>query len=559
MGLVGGLALFLFGMEQMTEALKLAAGGRMKTLLSRMTSNRFKAALAGSFVTAVIQSSSVTTVLVVGFISAGLMSLSQSIGIILGANIGTTITAQIIAFKVTHYALLMIAVGFALLFLSKKERIQQYGKMLLGLGLVFFGMNLMSDATRPLRSYAPFINMMQSMDNPWLAMLVSALFTGLVQSSSATTGVIIVLASQGFVTLEAGIALAFGANIGTCVTALLAAIGKPREALQAAMVHIIFNVLGVVIWLPFVDQLADFVRFVSPTAEGLTGMALLAAETPRQIANAHTAFNVANTLIFIWFTTPLAKLVKWLIKKEPEDETAVVKPRYLDDFLLETPSLALDRVRMELRRLGDRAALMTRKALPYALTGSRENLDMLIRKDDELDELHTAVLNYLSKLTKKNLTEEETLLLQTYMQSANNIESIGDMIENNIVQAGYRRIKTNLQVSKETQKVLTDLQKEVTWTVELALQALDANNMTMAKKVVKAKSLINHRVEDAEIHLAARLAADEADRVVLYRYESEIIEYLKRVYYFAKRIAKAVVELEGLPAHLQETAEAVPA
>ncbi|MBT4138847.1 MAG: Na/Pi cotransporter family protein, partial [Candidatus Latescibacteria bacterium] len=201
MGLVGGLALFLFGMEQMTAALKTVAGPGMKTMLARLTTNRFKAALTGAFVTAVIQSSSVTTVLVVGFISAGLLSLSQSIGIIMGANIGTTITAQIIAFKITHYALLLIAVGFASNFLSKNENLKQYGLMMMGLGLIFLGMDFMSNATRPLRSYGPFIALMKNMQNPLAGILLGTVFTALVQSSSATTGVVIVLAGQGFITL----------------------------------------------------------------------------------------------------------------------------------------------------------------------------------------------------------------------------------------------------------------------------------------------------------------------------------------------------------------------
>ena len=229
MQLFGGLAIFLFGMEQMADALKAVAGERMKVILAKLTTNRFMGAITGAFVTAVIQSSSVTTVLVVGFITAGLMSMAQSIGVIMGANIGTTITAQIVAFKVTKAALLMVAVGFGMLFFSKQDKIKHYGAMLMGLGLVFFGMSVMSDAMKPLRSYQPFLDLMVTMENPLVGILVAAAFTGLIQSSSATTGIVIVMATQGFITLPAGIALAFGANVGTCVTALLASIGKPRE------------------------------------------------------------------------------------------------------------------------------------------------------------------------------------------------------------------------------------------------------------------------------------------------------------------------------------------
>ncbi len=272
MGLAGGLALFLYGMEKLTNALKLLAGDRMKNLLARMTSNRFKGVLTGATITATIQSSSVTTGLVVGFITAGLLSLRQSIGIIMGAEIGTTVTAQIIAFKVTKYSLMLVAAGFFLSFVPKSAKLKSYGTMVMGLGLIFFGMELMKGATSPLRDYEPFINTMQDLSNPVLAVLFSATFTALIQSSSATTGVIIVLASQGFLTLEAGIALVFGANIGTCVTAFLASIGKPREAVRSAMVHILFNSAGVLLWINFIEPLADFVRWISPVAEDLSGV-----------------------------------------------------------------------------------------------------------------------------------------------------------------------------------------------------------------------------------------------------------------------------------------------
>ncbi len=252
MQLFGGLALFLFGMEQMADALKAVAGERMKTILAKLTTNRYMGAVTGAFVTAIIQSSSVTTVMLVGFVTAGLMSLSQAIGVIMGANIGTTITAQIVAFKVTKYALLLVAVGFGLVFIGKRDNVKQYGHLIMGLGLIFFGMGVMSDAMKPLRSYQPFLDMMITMENPLIGVLVAAVFTGLIQSSSATTGIVIVMATQGLITLPAGIALAFGANIGTCVTAMLASIGKTREALRAAVVHVLFNVAGVAIWFFFI-------------------------------------------------------------------------------------------------------------------------------------------------------------------------------------------------------------------------------------------------------------------------------------------------------------------
>ena len=392
MGLFGGLALFLYGMDQMSQSLEEVAGDRMKAILSRLTSNRLMGALTGAFVTAVIQSSSVTTVLVVGFITAGLMSLSQSIGIILGANIGTTITAQIIAFKVTKFALLMVAVGFGMLFFGRRERLRQYGTGLMGLGLVFFGMGVMGDAMSPLRTYEPFLAWMARLETPAIGIVAGALFTALVQSSSATAGIVIVLASQGLISLAAGIAVIFGANIGTCITALLASIGKPREAVRASVVHVLFNVIGVLIWLPFIDQLAALVTQVSPVAQDLTGTAKLAAETPRQIANSHTVFNVANTLIFLPFTGLLAGLVERLVPDRPEKEGFRVRAKYLDEELLSTPSLALDRARLEILHLGDYVMEMMRRILPAMLIGERAELEEIAEMDDRVDRLHGQIV-----------------------------------------------------------------------------------------------------------------------------------------------------------------------
>jgi phosphate:Na+ symporter len=339
MGMFGGLALFLLGMEQMSDGLKAAAGAKMQNILGKLTSNRFSGVTVGALVTAVIQSSSVTTVLVVGFVSAGLMTLGQSIGVIMGANIGTTITGQIVAFKVTKLALAFVAVGFAMVFIARQEKLKHYGGILLGLGLVFLGMNVMGEAMQPLRSYPPFLELMQRMESPLFGIVVGAIFTALIQSSSASIGIVIVMASQGFVSLPAGIALALGADVGTCVTALLASLGKPRVAIRAAVFHVIFNVVGVLLWVGFVDQLAQLAQLVSPDQGGLSGVDRMAAETPRQIANANTLFKAANTLLFIGFTPQLARLVTWLVadKKSLRVEP-IVTPKYLEEQLLDTLS-----------------------------------------------------------------------------------------------------------------------------------------------------------------------------------------------------------------------------
>ncbi|MBL3600940.1 MAG: Na/Pi cotransporter family protein [gamma proteobacterium endosymbiont of Lamellibrachia anaximandri] len=545
--LLGGLALFLFGMEQMAGSLKLVAGERMKVVLARLTTNRFMGALTGAFVTAVIQSSSVTTVLVVGFISAGLMSMAQSIGVIMGANIGTTITAQIVAFKVTKYALLMVAFGFGAWFFSKQDKIRHYGTMLLGLGLIFFGMSLMSDAMFPLRSYQPFLDLMATMANPLIGILIAAAFTALIQSSSATTGIVIVMASQGFITLPAGIALAFGANIGTCVTAMLASIGKKREAIRAALVHVIFNIAGVLLWVAFIDYLADLVLLISPASSELTGTAKLAADTPRQIANAHTIFNIANTLIFIGFIGAFGRIVERLVPDRPLEDVQITRPRFLDEELLETPTLALDMARLEIGRAGQQVREMLNQIMPALLGGDRKLLAEIGEMDDKVDVLHEQIVSYLGKLSGERLNQKQTETVLNLMSTINNLENLADLIETDLVGLGYKRLEENLQISQETQRMLNHLHTQVSQAVELALQAVKLQDTNRADQVTGMKTTVQQLFDAATNHQATRLVADEPNRLQAYTLEVEIIEKLRRIYYFSKRIAKLVEESAADP------------
>jgi len=547
MGLFGGLALFLFGMDQLSDALKAVAGVRMRDILGQLTKNRITGALTGALVTAVIQSSSVTTVLVVGFITAGLMSLSQSIGIIMGANIGTTITAQIIAFKITEFALALVAVGFGALFLGKTERLRQYGAGLMGLGLVFFGMQVMGDAMAPLRTYAPFLDWMSSMATPAIGIGCGALFTALVQSSSATTGVVIVLASQGLITLDAGIALIFGANVGTCVTAMLASIGKPREALRAAVVHVLFNVAGVLLWLGLIPHLAEMVVWLSPVAEGLTGTARLAADTPRQIANAHTIFNVANTVIFLGLAPRFAAVVERLVPERPLAEEQLIRARFLDEELLSTPSLALDRVRLEIQHQGERVAEMVSGIFPAVLSGSSEDLDRIEGIDDDVDLLHGKIVTYLGRISQESLTEEQTEEFLRLLEATNNLENIGDVIETNLVMLGHHRIQEQVNVSPATREVIRTFHAAVVEAFDTSLQAVTLPSVSAAEGVVAMKERINRLSESAALHQTERLVAAEPGRLPAYTIEMDILQNFKRIYYFCKRMSRGLIPSTQAP------------
>jgi phosphate:Na+ symporter len=531
-------------MEQMADALKAVAGERMKQILARLTRNRFMGAITGAFVTAVIQSSSITTVLVVGFISAGLMSLAQSIGVIMGANIGSTFTAQIIAFNVTQYALIMVAVGFYLLFAAKQEKNRYYGAMIMGLGLVFYGMGVMGDAMQPLRSYEPFIELMRRMENPLLGILVGAVFTGLVQSSAATTGIAIVMATEGLITLPAGIALAFGANIGTCVTALLAALGKPVDAKRAAAVHTLFNIAGVLVWMMFIPLLVDIVVAISPASPELTGKARLAAEVPRQIANAHTIFNVANTLLFLGFTTGFARLVERLVPDKAPEEKIIVKPKYLDSGVLEMPSIALERVRFEIGHMGEIIGHMMHGVQKAWQERDRAALDAVLRMDDKVDILHEAILEYLGEIRRETLTDRQSREFQALMGATVNLEGLADVIESELIGLGKQVIEQDLRVDETTRILFVELAGKVTEAVEQVIKSIRETDEQAAEEVIRVKDDVRRLAEEALARQSERIGAAEPRNIELIRLEFEVLDNLRRIYTLAKRIARDFVPEE---------------
>ena len=528
-GLFGGLALFLLGMDRLTRALRIIAGDRLRTILGRLTANRFSATATGAGLTAVVQSSSVVTVMVVGLITAGLLTLEQSVGVIMGANIGTTITAQIVAFDVSRYALALVAVGFAVYFFGKSDVRKAQGGIVLGLGMVFFGMAVMGEAMDPLSDYEPFRRWLGTMSSPLAGVLAGAVFTAIVQSSSATTGVVLALAFEGLIDIDAGIALILGANIGTSVTAQLAAIGKPRDALRAAWVHTLFNTLGVIIWLPFIPWLADLVEAVGgPLA--------------RQVANAHTVFNLANTVLFIGFTKQMAALVGRLVTdKEP---APLVRPRYLDDSLLNTPTLALDRARLELLRLAERVREMLHSAVPAVIDGTRSDLVSIEAMDDEVDALYAAIVGYLGRLSKEELGSHPSSELFQLMEATNNLEAIGDIIETNLVQLGMSRIEREIVVSDATRKLINDFSEGIAKAFDLAMIAVIQKNETAARTVMAMKGEIHSLARQVERHQAERLTVDEPNRIATYGLEIDLITHLNRVFYFVRRTARVAVPIE---------------
>ena len=539
MGLFGGLALFLAGLDVLSEGLKKAAGNTLRTVLQKLTVNRFMGATTGAFVTAVLNSSSVTTVLVVGFVTAGVMTLAQSVGVIMGANIGSTMTAQLLAFNLSAYSLIPVAVGFFMTFASKSDRPKYFGMMIMGLGLVFYGMGLMSEGMKPLRSYEPFLDILASMENPLFGILAGAVFTGLVQSSAATVGIAIAMASEGLLALPAGIALALGANIGTCATALLAALGKPTEAVRAAVVHISFNIAGVLIWLPFLSILAEIAVDLSPAATGLEGTAKLAAEVPRQIANANTLFNVINTLLFIGFTTWFARLAERLIPERAPAKGVIIEPEFLDEAALEAPSIALENARREIERAG-LITLEMMEALRNALEKkNKEQLDEVARRDNEVDILEAAIMAYLGQIRQRMLTEDEGATQQALVAAMMNIESVAGVIETDMVSVVRAYLEGEYEAStQETQDMVKGLFETVRRSVELVVKAVGQSDQRAAQEVLLPKDEIRDFADRLFERHAERLHSDDPKYLQRVRLMMTFIEQLRHMYTLTKRIAK---------------------
>ena len=543
LGLFGGLALFLGGLQMLSEGMKKAAGQTLATVLARLTTNRFKGALTGAFVTGVLNSSTVTTLLVVGFISGGMMTLAQSVGVIMGANIGSTVTAQLLAFNLSAYSLGPVAIGFFMLFTARQEKVKYYGMMIMGIGLVFYGMGLMSDAMVPLRSYEPFLGILEGMERPLAGIVAGAVFTAIVQSSAATVGIAIAMASEGLLALPAGIALALGANIGTAVTTALMGVlsAKSTEAVRASVVHVAFNIVGTLIWLPFIWLLVDMAVWISPSSTELDGVARAASDVPRQIANANTLFNVINTLLFIGFTGWFAKLAERLVAERLPPSGIIVEPEFLDEAALAAPSIALQQVRLELGRVGDITIGMLQDVVPALRDRDVARLEDIARRDDEVDLLEAEILNYLGRLRTGTLTEQESHEFQGLMTATDNMESLADIIETDIVSLAHKAADIKSAPGDETRRMLRELHASVIKSVELAVQAIRDKDQRAAESVLLMKDTLREQSEKLLQRKATRLTADDPDYLNLVRLEMSFVDQMRRIYTLSKRIAKVVL------------------
>lgn len=488
-GLAGGLALFLYGMNSMSDALQKAAGEKMKKILEFLTKNPIMGVLAGALVTAVLQSSSATTVMVIGFVSAGLMSLPQAISVIFGANIGTTMTAQLMAFKITDYIYPIIFVGFMLYFASKKEKVKNVGLVIFSFGLLFEGIEIMGSVMKPLANSPIFVELMAKVsDVPVLGVLLGAVMTLVVQSSSATIAVLQNFASQpgpdgvtSVIGLAGAIPILFGDNIGTTITALLASIGQSKNAKRTALAHSIFNITGSIVFLFLIPVLAKFVQFISPKGPEVEVIS-------RQIANAHTTFNVVCTLVWLPLIPLMVKIVTTIVRGDDTKKVHSYEPQYLDDKMIGQPIPAMYMVSNEINRIATSTEKML-KILKEIVSGdNKEETKSLFKKyHNAIKTLQDAIVTYISKLfTGGALTEVQAERVAGYLAIANNIDRIADRC-GDVVDI-YERIGASEKILSEQAK--EELAQCVTIAEELFEQAITAvatDNVDQAEQVIQDK------------------------------------------------------------------------
>ena len=491
LGLLGGLALFLYGMQMMSNGLESVAGNKMKDILEKLTSNRFLGIIVGALITAVIQSSSATTVMVVGFVNSGMMTLNQAVWIIMGANIGTTITGQLIALDVGALAPLIAFIGVALVVFSKNEKVQFVGEIIAGLGILFVGMNMMGDSMIPLREYPPFINLMTRFSNPLIGIIAGMIFTAVIQSSSASVGILQALALSGVISFHDAAFVLFGQNIGTCITALLSSIGTSRNARRTAMVHLYFNIIGTVLFLVLFYGINAFVHFpFLETSANAAGIAIV-----------HSGFNIFATLILFPFADGLVKLAKLTIPDGPE-EKADEAVQMLDTRFLDSPAFALQQCKVAAAKMAEltETGLVTSVDLMASYNeADAENVDILEKKVDHFED---ALGTYLVKLSSEKLSPKDSQTLSMILHCIGDFERISDHTVN-IMKAAREMHDKNLQFSADGAAELAVYGKAVKDIVSLTFSVFNNEDVKKANEVEPLEQVIdslnsrlkNHHIE----------------------------------------------------------------
>lgn len=509
---IGGIAIFILGMEFAKEGLTGAIGGRLRTIVAKTTSNRFKSLIAGIIVTVLLQSSSATTVILVSLASTGVIELARTVGVVLGADIGTTITVQILAFPIKDYGLLLVAGGYLVRLLTRSLLARGIAEGVMGFGFLFYGMKLMGQGAEPLKDATLFRQVLDS--SPGLAVLGSAILTALIQSSAATIGIAISLVHVGALNLEAAVAIVLGANIGTSATAVLASTVAKPEGKRVAAVHVLTKLVAAAVFFPFISVLAAGARAIGG-GEG------------REVANAHFLFNLATALMFLPFTTQVARAVERLFPFKPKEEE--FGPAYLDPGGLKEPSIALANVTREIFRMAEVVERMLSWALDALIKSDEQTIQKMEEEDAKVDRLDREIKFYLAKVPKRLMgdrSENEVLFL---FSVCNDIEEVGDIISKNLVALARKKRRLGCQFSDEGLREISEFHALVLANFKLAMSAFATRDPEVAQKVIEEKRRLRRLFEGLEQKHVARLSKGVSATYETASLHMNILGHLSRI------------------------------
>ena len=528
LSIFGSVALILYGMRFAGDGLQKAAGPRLRNFLIKATSNRFKGIGVGAAITALFQSSSATTVMLVGFVGSGLMGLAETMGVILGADIGTTLTVQILAFKLYDYAIALIGAGVLLHLSSGKGTMKHVGQAILGFGFVFFALKLLIETFSPIAAN-PLLSgfLVGFSSDPVAGIIIAGLLTALFQSSAATLGIAITAAHSGLLTIDAAMPIVLGANVGTCVSAIVSSLGANVDAKRVALAHILFKVLGVIIVVPLLSAFTHLVGYAS-------------LDPARQVAIAHTLFNIAIAIIFLPFITPFTGLIKRLLPDKPDMHKSGAK--YLDPIVLASPSLALVQATREALRAADIVQEMLSKSIEVFIKNDAELIESIEEKDDDVDLLDKEIKLYLTRLTRESLSEEQSKRELEIMLFSDNMENIGDVIDKNLMELGRKKIKNGASFSKDGLEEIQLLHQKVVENFRLGVAAFAGSDPDLAQKLLNHKSRLSELERELRQAHINRLHLGLKETIDTSAIHLDVLTNLKRINSCVTNVAYPILE-----------------
>ncbi len=546
LGLMGGLGLFLYGMRLMSDSLEQAAGARMRAILEFFTKTPLRGILVGTLFTAVIQSSSACTVMVVSFVNSGLMDLYQAAGVIMGANIGTTVTSQLISFNLSALAPAIVMAGIILVMISKKVKVQRVGEVLLGFGILFMGLNTMSSSMAVLRESPQVVEIMGSLNGHFAALIVGLVVTAVLQSSSATVGIVLLLANQGLLDMRICFFIILGCNIGACVSALLAGLNGKRDAKRAAMIHLLFNILGTIIMYVALtvalEPITHFIEFVSGSNPG------------REVANAHTLIKIVEVLILAPFIKQIVKMTGWVVRGKEETEEEGFHLQYIGEKSVYSPTTAVFDAIREMERMGHMAISNLERAMNALVTLDEQEIEQVYQVERQIDYLNHEITSYLVKVNGTTLPADDAKSIGGLFHVVNDIERIGDHAEN-IADAAEARLKQNIGFSESAKRELSSMLDMVIKITTYALDMFSSNNQEHMQEILDLEDHVDETERELQESHIQRLTRGECTASAGMMF-SDIISGLERVSDHATNIAFSLLDDDPIEQQKEERAKA---